>query len=302
MRTSSAGLLLGGLVASVLTLSTPVASSGRPAEPAAVDTSTSTSTRTATRTATRIALAKPTTSYHYIVNVRTPRAAKRLGFNVIDTGTSQDQIDALPRGTQAMVWVGEKCPTRIDGAFRSLVRRLAGDRKVFGYFLSDEPHISDCPKGPRHLAAKADFIRKTSGGRQKSFIVLCITHPPGYHAFRPRVTHVTMVGIDPYPCSVTYPSCNYGLIRHRVRQAARAGIPRRLMVPTFQAFGQEKLSGHYYNLPTAYQLKRILNRWAALVPNPKMDFTYGWGHRAASNPTLVDSTALKDLLQRYFQN
>jgi hypothetical protein len=291
MRRSSHAVLLGGVVASVLILTTPGPSSGQQAPSPAAPTSSRATT-----------LARPTTSYHYVANVKKTWAARRLGFNVLDTGTSQEQIDALPSGTQAMVWLGQKCPTRIDADFRSVIRRLADDPKVFGYFLSDEPHISDCPKGPKHVAARAEFIRKATGGRQRSFIVLCITHRPSYHAFRPGVTHVTMVGIDPYPCSVTYPACNDGLIRKRVRQATQAGIPRARMVPTFQAFGQERLRSHYYNLPTAHQLRRMLNLWARLVPDPRMDFTYGWGHQVSANPTLVDSAGLKDLMHRYFRN
>jgi hypothetical protein len=300
MRAPRAGLLLSSLAVTVLALPTAENAVRRPADAASTSAS-STSTRAAT--ASRTSLAKVTTRVHYIANVHTPGAAKRVGFNVMDTGTSQEQIDALPRGTQAMVWVGQKCPTRIDDRFRSVIRQLADDPKVFGYFLSDEPNIADCPRGPRHLARRADFIRRVTNGRQKSFIVLSATFPKrSYHAFRPQVTHVNMVGIDPYPCSVANPRCDFRKIRIRVREATHAGIRRSRMVPTFQVFGQENLHNHYYSLPTRWQLKAILNLWASLVPHPKMDFSYGWGHQASANPTLVDASGLRDMLHRYFAN
>lgn len=258
--------------------------------------------RPARDVASRTALSRHTTSLHYVANVKAVRAAKRVGFNVLDTGTSKQQIDALPSGTRAMVWMGQKCPTAIDSAFRAVVTELAADPKVYGYFLSDEPHISDCPKGPAHLAGRARFIRTASGGTQRSFIVLSATVPLSYHAFRPAASHVSLIGIDPYPCSINYPHCDLAKIRYRVRQATHAGIPRTQMVPTFQAFGQERLRTHFYNLPTRTQLRSILNEWARLVSHPQLDFTYSWGHQTSSDPTLTDSTTLKDLLHRYFHN
>lgn len=250
----------------------------------------------------RSSLARAAAPHHFIVNVRHPGAAKRVGYDVIDTGSSSSQIDALPVGTQAMVWLGEKCPTGIDAAFRAVIDRLAPDPKVYGYFLSDEPHISDCPKGPAHLLAKADYIRLRSDSRQKSFIVLSKTQPSSYHAFRPRASGVSLVGINPYPCSISHPTCSYALIKLRVRGATHAGIPRGRMVPSFQTFGQERIAGHYYNLPTRYQLKRMLNIWSSLVKHPKLDFSYGWGHQVTANPTLVDSSRLQDLMHRFFRS
>lgn len=259
--------------------------------------------RTGAATRPRVTLPAATTRYHYIANVKAPRAVARLGYNVIDTGSSDGQIDALPAGTRAMVWLGEKCPTRIDGTFRDIIDRLATNPKVYGYFLSDEPHISDCALGPANLAEKARYIHQASAGRQKTFIVLSWTVPSGYHAFRPAASGVDLVGIDPYPCSIDSPECSYAKVVTRVHQAIQAGIPPRRIVPSFQAFGQENMSGHegsYYNLPTGYQMKRLLSLWAQLVPHPRLDFTYGWDHQEdSSNPTLVDSAVLQRILFRY---
>lgn len=243
------------------------------------------------------ALPAPTTPYHYIANVGAhTRAVKRVGFTVIDTGHSLEEIRALPKGTRALVWLGQDCPTAATRAFRRQVHRLSHVSRVFGYYLSDEPDAASCPGGPAGLASRASYIRRQSNGAQQSFIVLS----DSYHAYRPRVTEVTMVGIDPYPCSVAHPTCAFGKIKEKVTAARRAGIPRRTIVPVYQAFGQENCTDHYYNLPTRDQMATMLQRWAAQVPHPPMDYAYGWGHQDHANPTLRDADSLKTLFATYF--
>lgn len=245
------------------------------------------------------AVAAPQTSHHYISNLHGAVSGPlSTGFNAFDTGASSAQIDALPAGVQAVVWLGQKCPTPADDAFRQTVRSLSGRSDVLGYYLSDEPHIADCPNGPAALASRADFIYRLNHGRQRSFIVL--SKVEDFRPFRTSVTHVGMVGLDPYPCSVANPSCDISKIDERVSAARAAGIPLGRIVPTYQAFGQSAASDHYYNLPTAPQLQAMLARWAALVPNPRMDYTYGWGHQDSSNPTLVDAPGLQQVLSNAF--
>ena len=232
---------------------------------------------------------------HFIANLDgARRKPRRAGFNLFDTGPNRAVIKALPPGVKAMVWLGQSCPTAADRPFRRTVRRLAGQGKVFGYYLADEPHIADCPDGPAALATRTDFIRKVSNGRQKSFIVL---EHADYHAFRPRVTHASLIGVDSYPCSVN--GCVFGKIREKVRMARRSGIPLRKIVPVYQAFGQA-YPGGYYVLPTLAQERRILRVWAAVVPDPVMDYTYGWGHQDSANPTLADSPELQEVFRSRF--
>ena len=243
---------------------------------------------------TRLAASSPG-PLHFIANLDgARREPRRAGFNLFDTGPNLRVIRALPRGVRAMVWLGEKCPTEADRSFRRTVRRLAGERRVFGYFLSDEPHLADCPDGPAALATRTRFIKDVSHGRQKSFIVL---EHEDYHAFRPRVTHASLIGVDSYPCSVN--GCVFGKIREKVKMARRAGIPVRKIVPVYQAFGQA-YSGGYYVLPTVAQERRILRAWAAVVPDPVMDYTYGWRHQDSANPTLVDSPELQEVFRSQF--
>ncbi len=244
------------------------------------------------------AAAAPSTGNHFIANLHGSRAPMKLGYTIFDTGSDPEVIRALPAGVRALVWLGQKCPTRANARFKRKVRRLSRMHKVFGYYLSDEPHVADCPRGPAALATRARFVRTVSGNRQKSFVLL--SELRDYRAFRPRVTHLSMVGLDPYPCSVAHPDCALSKIGEKVRAARRRGIPLRKIVPVYQAFGQEKLRNGYYNLPTAREMRGILARWAKLVPNPPMDYTYGWGNQGSADPTLVDAPRLQRVFADVF--
>lgn len=236
------------------------------------------------------------TTHHFIANLDGATRPHRLGYDIFDTGSSRSKIAALPRGVKAMVWLGQKCPTPADDAFRATVRRLANNPRVFGYYLADEPHVADCPGGPAALATRTAYIKSASAGRQRSFIVL---EHEDYNAFRPAVSGASLVGIDSYPCSVN--GCRYSKIPEKVAMARSAGIPLSRIVPVLQAFGQEGTgSDPYYRMPTAHQEHRILATWAAVVPHAVMDYTYGWRHQSSANPTLVDSRPLQRVLKNWF--
>jgi len=241
----------------------------------------------------------PTTANHYVANLHGDVAGPvSVGFTVFDTGPSTSAIDALPQGVRALVWLGQKCPTPADDAFRKTVQQLSNRDDVVGFYLSDEPHIADCPNGPAALASRADYIYKLNHGRERSFIVL--SDEQDFKPFRPSVTHVGMVGLDPYPCSIAHPDCDVSKIDERVNAALAAGIQPGRIVPVYQAFGQQNADEHYYNLPTVAQMQAMLARWAKLVPNPRMDYTYGWGNQSSANPTLVDSPGLQQLFASAF--
>lgn len=246
-----------------------------------------------------VARAAATTTHHFVTNLHGAVAGPRaVGFTVFDSGAAVSTVNALPSGVQALVWLGQKCPTPADDSFRSTVRSLAANPKVFGYYLSDEPHLADCPDGPAALATRARFVADTAGGRQLSFIVL--SKEEDYAAFRPVVSRVSMVGLDPYPCSVAHLTCQPSKIDEKVALAVSHGIPVPRIVPVYQAFGQTATSSHYYNLPTAAQMRTMIARWVALVPHPQMDYAYGWGHQSSSNPTLIDSPSLQGVFTSYF--
>ena len=250
----------------------------------------------------RAASQAPSTSLrtkHFVTNLHGSKAPAGLGFDLFDISASTWALGELPAGVQGLVYLGQKCPTPADAAFRSTVDRLAKSSKVFGYYLSDEPHIKDCANGPQALATRADYIRKVTSGAQKSFIVLSKTED--YVPFRPAVTHVDLVGLDSYPCSIANPTCDPYKVAEKVDAAKAAGIPLNTIVPVFQAFGQSGLgSSHYYNLPTTTQMTALLAAWDKAVPNPVMDYTYSWGNQGSSNPTLVDSPGLQHLFKQRF--
>ena len=160
--------------------------------------------------------------------------------------------------------------------------------------MSYEPQIENCPGGPAADASRADYIRSRTGGLQKSFIVL--SKIEDYSPFKPANSHVDLVGLDPYPCSTASPTCPVRKITDKVNAALSAGIPRAAIVPVYQAFGQNNIPGGYYRLPTADQMRAMQAEWDRLVPSPVMDYAYGWGHQSSSNPTLVDSRALQQVL------
>jgi hypothetical protein len=237
-------------------------------------------------------------THHLITHLDGSTTPASLGFDVFDVGPTPELINALPAGVRAMVWLGQKCPTPIDDAFRTRVRALAANPKVYGYYLSDEPHISSCPRGPAALRSRADYIRNITGGRQKSFVVL--EDRPDMRAFRPYVTHVNLVGIDPYPCSIAN-GCVLSKINSRVNAALAVGIPRAKLVPVYQAFGQSLSSEErYYKLPSPAQLQAIIDRWHKLLPTPQLDYAYSWGHQGMSNPTLIDRPLLQAVFARHF--
>src|SRR5207248_6872983 len=147
------------------------ATSGPAARPAASTPATAATTAPATP-------AGPT--LHYVSNTHGQYAtAARFGFNLVDIGPGKDAIDALPAGQRALVWVGNLDNTNCTPGyswpqFTAAVDRLAGDPKVFGYYLSDEPHPRLCPDALAHVRQRADYIRGRDPA-QKSFVVVLDT-------------------------------------------------------------------------------------------------------------------------------
>ena len=235
-----------------------------------------------------------TARHHYISNLHGSTAPKALGYDLFDT--SESGLASLPSGVLGLVWLGQKCPTPADATFKAAIDRMSKNPKVFGYYLSDEPHIASCPGGPAALKSRADYVR-AKNANQWTFIVL--SKQADVYPFRPAASHVHLVGFDPYPCSTANPSCDLRKIAERVGWADAAGIERWRVVPVFQAFGQENLSSHYYNLPTASQERAMLAEWAKFAPYPVFDYTYTWGNQSSSNPTLVNSTALQGVFKAH---
>jgi hypothetical protein len=209
---------------------------------------------------------------HYTANEDGAYAAAAAdGYDVHDTGTDPATIDALPGGGQALIWLGEKCPSGLSPSFTSAIDALGHDQRVFGYYLSDEPDPSACPQGPANIAAEADYVHAHGPG-QRTFGVIDDT-PGAWAAYAPAHSHLDLVGLDPYPCRVDTAGCDDSLIDTAVKGAEAAGIPTADMVPTFQDFG----GAGSWLMPTPSELTDILDRWAWLLPHPVMDYSYSWG-------------------------
>lgn len=248
-------------------------------------TPTPTKTPTPTPTPTPIRTPTPTSPVSSPTPVNTPpvsgstlhftanedgaySSSQAIGFNIHDTGMSTSQVNSLPAGSQAMVWVGvgaSNCSATLSSTFTSFVLANATNPKLYGFYLTDEPLDSTCVAA---VTAYTSYIHTNAPGK-KSFILL--TDWPGtYAAYRPAVTGVDLVALDPYP--VQNGTYNTTLIPSQINAALAAGIPLATMVPVYQTFG-----GQGWDAPTAAQLTTIINQFAALIPSPQMDYAYSWG-------------------------
>jgi len=250
---------------------------------------------------------------HYASNTKTHQLeAAADGFTLLDVaGSISDpagvnvRVNALPAGTKALVWVGNldnapkgsACPIPSFTAkqFQAQVDALAGNPRVYGYYLSDEPHPSVCPNAATDIRARADYIH--SHTTQKSFIVvldgynLCAGNMGcEYEALAPAKTHVDLIGIDPYPChydknGVAVP-CDVTQITAKANTAIAKGIGINVIVPVFQTFGQEGKTGGkgiYYRTPTSAEMQAMLSAWHTIAPNPVMDYSYTYGVQCSAS-------------------
>jgi hypothetical protein len=257
---------------------------------------TVTVTNTPKSTATPLPSVNPPTSTpgtgsqtkHYTANETSYTASDAIGFNVHDTGMSTSTINALPAGSQALVWVGigaSNCSATLSSTFTSFVLANAANPRLFGFYLTDEPLDNTCVAA---VTAYTKYIHDNAPGK-KSFILL--TDWPGtYAAYRPAVTNVDLIGLDPYP--VKDGKYDSTLISQQVNNAVAAGVPLSRIVPVFQTFG-----GEGWDAPTAAQLTTILAQWAALIPNPPLDYAYSWGTQSnALSAALVTRSDWRDIM------
>jgi len=257
-------------------------------KPGTVITATPTPTRTPTPTPVF------TGTKHFTANETNEDSSKAytnaaaIGFNIHDTGMSTSTINALPDGSQAMIWVGigaSNCSTTLSSTFTSFVLANATNPRLYGFYLTDEPINDTCVTA---VTAYTKYIHDNAPGK-KAFILL--TDWPGtYAAYRPAVTNVDLIGLDPYPVKGgTYDNT---LISHKINDAIAAGIPLANIVPVFQTFG-----GAGWDAPTATQLTTILGQWATLIPNPPLDYAYSWGTQSNSlSDALVNRADWRDIM------
>jgi hypothetical protein len=241
----------------------------------------------------------PVTKLHYAPNNNFGRAGEYLpgrdGFNLVDIDISaKSQLDSLPSGLRGLVYIGT-----CDGAtasFRSAVDAFAGDRKLFGFYVMDEPLPWKCP--PAHLLAENKWIHAHVPG-VRTFAILENLGPqiaPTYaRQYTPQNSGLDLVGIDPYPVRSRVSSPDFGEISRYVGAVEAHGWRPASIVPVYQTFGgggyHDDGNGHWV-MPSAAQEDQILAYWATVVPAPLFDYAYSWGPQNGDT-ALSQSAALR---------
>jgi hypothetical protein len=243
----------------------------------------------------------PVTSLHYTPNGNFGPSGRYLpgadGFNLADVNAdAKSEMDRLPAGVRGLVWLGD-CGGA-TASFRSATDAFAGDPKLFGFYVMDEPHLSACP--PAKLLAEDNWIHAHVSGA-KTFAILedlgSATRPTFAGSYTPRNSGLDLVGLDPYPVRSELSFPDYAEIGLYVRMAEAQGWPRASIVPVYQAFGGGNYGDDdngYWVMPTADQERQILAAWAAVVPDPVFDYAYSWGSQA-SDTSLDQSSAVQTL-------
>jgi len=243
----------------------------------------------------------PVTSLHYAPNGNFGNSGRYLpgadGFNLADVKSyARSELDSLPAGVRGLVWLGD-CGGA-TASFQSTVDAFAGDPRLFGFYVMDEPAPSTCPAA--NLLAEDDWIHAHVPGA-KTFAVLQnlgrATRPTFAGSYTPQNCGLDLIGLDPYPVRSELRVPDYAEIAGYVRMAEAQGWPRASIVPVYQAFG----GGTYYDddggrwvQPTVAQERQILADWSAVVPAPEFDYAYSWGSQN-SDTALARSPALQAL-------
>jgi len=233
----------------------------------------------------------------------------KIGFNLADVSNIR-QLDALPDGVEGLAWIG-RC-NGVDAAFLDSVRPYIGNPKLFGFYLADDPDPRSIARVHTHackaedLKAESDWIHVNVRGA-KTFIVLMnvsSSRTPSFeNTYNPVNSHIDLFGIDPYPCRTELNGCDFDMIDRYVLAAESWGIPRKAMVPVFQAFGGGKWradGGGQYALPDAREERQILARWRVLIQNPAFDMTYSWGSQNGAT-TLEKAPNLQAVISAYIK-
>ena len=250
----------------------------------------------------------PRTTLHYAPNGNFSENGRYMpglvGFNLADV-QNLDELITLPRGVKGLVWVGQ-C-AGVDAKFLKAVRPYAGNPRLFGYYLMDDPdprptvnlvrNSAYCPAA--NLKAESDWIHEHAPGARTFIVLMNLTSrltPSFSDAYAPDNSHTDLFGLDPYPCRTEIAGCDLAMIERYVVAAETSGVPRSRMIPIYQAFGNGDWhtdGGGAYILPNTEQIRGIWSSWGALIDAPEFDFAYSWGAQK-SDIALEGSRALRD--------
>lgn len=267
---------------------------------------------------------------HYTANIGNDQTtAALLGYNLFDVGPTEALINGLPTGVLGLVWlgnmdnapVGSSCPapSLTDSQFQADVDSLASNPKVFGFYISDEPHPIVCPNAAIDLKTRSDYIHAHAPGKKVFIVVLDGSNvcPNGagceYSALQPSKTGADYIGLDPYPChfaadGVATVPCDSSVITTKANLAISNGIPANTIVPTFQTFGQSgRTDGKsvYYRMPSPTELTSMINAWASIVPHPAFDYSYSFGVQCGSScpatQAIINTPSIQTILKNHNQ-
>jgi hypothetical protein len=190
-----------------------------------------------------------------------------LGFNVIDSAPSPDELKALrAHGLKGFIWLGGYSNTTCrfhesDAWVRSRVQSIAGDPAVAAYFIDDEPDAALCPGAPAQIKARSQLVKSIDPG------------PPTFIAsyqvdqFRRFAGTTDVIALDHYPCSIAH-GCDYAVIGEQAAEADRLGIRYWGVI---QAQGDE-----WYKVPTVDELHQQFVRWRATHMQGYLVFAWRW--------------------------
>jgi hypothetical protein len=204
---------------------------------------------------------------------------------------SPSELQPLPAGTHALIWLGgydaETCRFASDDAevtdwFARYA--LAGDPRVVGYFVADEPNADHrCPAAPDQVRQRSTLVRSLDPDLRR-FTLANIDDPQQFAAFRDAAD---VLSTDPYPCAAAVPDCDWSLIPSYIAALRGAGVTRYMGM--VQAF-----SGGDWRWPTPADLRRMLDQWRASDWCGALVFS--WDYQGAR---LLDHPELRSVLSDF---
>src|ERR1700730_12335698 len=162
--------------------------------------------------------------WHFAANENFDAAGAFLpssaGFNLADV-SSRRELDLLPHGTRG-VGGGGLCEG-VTARFNAVVRAVINHPKTFGFYLVDDPDPigrwrAQCK--PSDLRAESDWIhrRRPAAMTFVALMNLGSSASPSFSAdYRPKVSHIDLFGVSPYPCRTRSSECDYDMIDRHVR-------------------------------------------------------------------------------------
>jgi hypothetical protein len=219
--------------------------------------------------------------FSVLLNTVDPTTAA-LGFTAVDVTPSQ--LQQLPENRKGLVWLGGYDRTRCtlattDDDLRQQFAtfHLAGDPRVLGYFLADEPDTDhNCPQSPGQLRARTALVHALDPDPRR-FTLTNVDDPAQFAAFKGTVD---VLATDPYPCRAGRP-CDTHLIPDRIASLRRAGVKN--YVAMIQAF-----DGAPWRWPTAHELQQMLDQWRRSDWCGALVFSWTWeGNQLSARPDLL---------------